>query len=30
MRKKCPHGRRHASPEEWGAWVLDMAAFHNQ
>ena len=26
----CNYSRRHASPEEWGAWVLDMAAFHNQ
>ena len=26
----CNYSRRHAGSEEWGDWVLDMAAFHNQ
>ena len=26
----CNYSRRHAGSEEWGAWVLDMAAFHSQ
>ena len=26
----CNYSRRNAGAEEWGAWVLDMAAFHNR